>query len=137
MLWLWVALGASVPVVVILALSWSSLRKWFGTTVGGQRVKFRDLLGMSSFELQEVLRRSIAEDNYTAASWIVEVWLRRYGPGTLRPLLEEELRRSMADSHYFAAHWAVEVLLRRYPAHTLWGLLEEVLHWSIRENDAN
>ncbi len=37
-----------VLVVVVLDLSWSSLHKWFGTTVGGKRLSYRDLRSKST-----------------------------------------------------------------------------------------
>ena len=125
---LWVALGALVLVVVVVALSWSSLHKWFGTEVGGKRFSYRDLRSMSTFEQEEVLRQSIAEGNSKAASWAVEILLRQDGPDHLRPLLEGELRRSIAESGYHAAaRLAFKLLLRQYGPATAWPLLWRIL----------
>lgn len=120
---LWVVLGASALVVVILALSWSRLHKWIGTTVSGQRIKYRDLLGMSMFELEEVLRRSIPGSNYTAASWAVQVLLRQYGPDTLRPILEEELKTSIEKRNYDVSSWVFKLMLSHYGAESAWPFL--------------
>ena len=116
---LWVALGALVLVVVVVALSWSSLHKWFGTTVDGKRLSYRELLNKSMLEQEEVLRQSIAKGNYTAASWVVETLLQQYGPDHLRPLLEGELR----SSYDTAAPLAFKLLLHQYGPDTAWPLL--------------
>ena len=68
MTWIVLAVGG-VLLAGAFAAAWPALHKKLGTRLGDGRVTFRDMLKMSSVELDQAVERAVQLHNNTAASW--------------------------------------------------------------------